>query len=206
MRSSRRKETSCSEEELVPVSELRQYHFCPRVVYYHALGFEETPKEYMELGKDKQSELMRRERRRKTLGGLKTLRIDERIEDLHLTSERLCLTGRIDLAVRIGREWAVVEFKGVRAPKVVPLGHRVQGAGYSMLLEEKLGVLTKRFFLLYDRLVEVRMTEHLRRHVRWTVSKVREIFSGAIPEARRRKTCVSCGYRRYCFLQTPVVE
>ena len=47
-------------------------------------------------------------------------------------------------------------------------GHRVQrAASSSMLLEEGLGTVTRRFFLVYeDRLVDVSMTLEMRSHVR----------------------------------------
>ncbi len=187
-------------EEPVPVSELRQYHFCPRVVYYHVLGVKEVEKEYMKAGKEKQEEIWSRERRRKTLAGLRRLKVDERVSGLYMTSWRLCLAGTLDLAVRMGKEWAVVEVKGSRRPKDVPIGHRVQGAAYSMLLEERMGTLTRRFFLLYeDELVEVPMTREIRDHTMWTVKQVLRIYRGKIPRIRRTKKCSSCGYEAYCW-------
>ncbi len=184
----------------MPVSELRQYHFCPRVVYYHAIGVKEAEKEYMRKGKEKQEELWSRERRRKSLAGLRGIRVDERVYGLQMYSERLCLFGTLDMAVRTGSEWAVVEVKGGRRPRNVPLGHRVQGAAYSMLLEENLGVITRRFFLLYDDdLMEVPMTPEMRRHVVWTVNRVLRIYGGWIPPIRRKRRCSSCGFRRYCY-------
>lgn len=184
----------------MPVNELRQYHFCPRVVYYHALGVEEPPKEYMVEGKEHQEELWFKERRRRTLAGLRRLKVDERIYGLKVASRRLCLVGVVDLVVRVGREWIVVEVKRGKAPRNPLLGHRVQGAAYSMLVEERLGVVTRRFFLLYDRPVEVAMTEELRDHVLWTVSKILEIYRGKVPPVRESRKCSSCGYSIYCMI------
>ena len=184
----------------MPVSELRQYHFCPRVVYYHVIGVEEAEKEYMRRGKERQEELWSKERRRQSLAGLRGIRVDERVHGLRVYSDRLCLVGTLDMAVRMGGEWAVVEVKSGKRPRDIPVGHRVQGAAYSMLLEERLGTITRRFFLVYDDdLVEVPMTPEMRLHVRWTVDRVRRIYGGWIPPVRRTRRCVSCGFRRYCF-------
>lgn len=193
-----RKRTLCSEEELIPVSELRQYHFCPRVVYFHALGFEEAEKEYMRKGKELQQKFTRDEGRRSTLGGLRKLKVDERIFNLRLSSPRLCMEGVADLVIRMDEEWAVAELKGGRAPRCPPLGHRVQVAAYCMLLEERIGKLVRRGFIVYDDSYrEVRLDESMRRHVIWTVERVREIYNGKIPAEHGR--CEACGYSIYCL-------
>jgi len=189
---------TCSDP--VNVSELRQYHFCPMVVYFHSTGIYEEEKEYMKAGKERQEDLMRKERRRETLAGLRKLKVDERIQGLRLSSSRLCLTGVLDLAVRIGEEWAVVEVKSGKRPEVPSLGHRVQLAAYSMLLEERLSRVVRRGFILYeDGIVEVEISEGLRRHVLWTLDRIREIIEGRIPEVNRSGKCRSCGYSLHCL-------
>ncbi len=188
---------TCSDP--VSVSELRQYHFCPMVVYFHSLGIYEEEKEYMRSGKERQKDFMKKERRRETLAGLKKFRVDERVQGLRLSSSRLCLTGVLDLAIRMGSEWAVVEVKSGEKSKP-NLGHRVQLAAYSMLLEEKISKLVRRGFILYeDELVEVEISEGLRHHVLWTIDRVREIMEGRIPEVNRSGKCRSCGYSLHCL-------
>ncbi len=183
----------------MPVSELRQYHFCPRVVYYHVLGVREADKEYMRSGKERQLDLWSKERRRATLAGLRKLKVDERVYGLPLSSRRLCLVGTLDMAVRVGKEWLVVEVKSGRRPRTPLLGHRVQGAAYSMLLEERFGIVTRRFLLLYeDGYIEVQMTQQLRNHVRWTVRQIIRIMNGWIPPVVPKRRCSSCGYSMLC--------
>ena len=178
---------------------MRQYHFCPMVVYFHSLGIYEEEKEYMRSGKERQKDFMKKERRRETLAGLKKFRVDERVQGLRLSSSRLCLTGVLDLAIRMGSEWAVVEVKSGKKSKP-NLGHRVQLAAYSMLLEEKISKLVRRGFILYeDELVEVEISEGLRHHVLWTIDRVREIMEGRIPEVNRSGKCRSCGYSLHCL-------
>ena len=189
--------SQCSDP--VSVSELRQYHFCPMVVYFHSLGIYEEEKEYMRSGKERQEDLMKRERRRETLAGLRKLKVDERVQGLRLSSSRLCLTGVLDLVVRMGGEWAVVEVKSGKKPEDPSLGHRVQLAAYSMLLEERVSKLVRRGFILYeDGLIEVEISEGLRHHVLWTLDRVREILEGRIPEVNRSGKCRSCGYSLHC--------
>ncbi|MEM0268626.1 MAG: CRISPR-associated protein Cas4 [Candidatus Korarchaeum sp.] len=196
---STRKRSSCSEEDLIPVSELRQYHFCPMVVYFHAIGIEEAEKEYMRMGRESQRSFTSKEGRRATLGGLRKLRVDERIANMRLSSLKLCVQGVADLVVRMGEEWAVAELKGGRMPRYVSLGHRVQVAAYSMLLEERIGKLVRRAFIIYDDgLHEVPMSENVRRHVLWTLERVREIYDGKVPTSKHGK-CEACGYSAYCL-------
>jgi len=195
----RRKVPTCSEEELVPVNELRQYHFCPRVVYYRTLGIEEPLTEYMREGKKFQEELWWKEKRRRTLMGLRRLKVDEKITGLKLVSKRLCLHGTVDLVIRIGNEWIVVEVKRGKLSGKPLLGHKVQAAAYSMLVEEEFCTVTRRYFLLYDKLIEVPMTEEMRDHVVWSIKKVLEIYRGKVPEVKPSRKCKSCGYQRYCF-------
>lgn len=184
---------------MIPVSELRQYHFCPKVVYFHVIGIEEAEKEYMRRGKEIQQDFRNKEMRRNSLGGLRKLKIDERIFNLYLSSYRLCIHGVADLVVRMGEEWAVAELKGGSMPRHPSLGHRVQVAAYSMLLEERLRKLVRRAFIVYDEgLHEVRVDENARRHVLWTLRKVREIYEGKVPSFGAGK-CEACGYSSYCI-------
>lgn len=184
---------------MIPVSELRQYHFCPKVVYFHSLGIEEAEKEYMRAGRENQEVFQSREERRATLAGLRKLRVDERIFGMRLASLRLCLEGVADLVLRMGDEWAVAELKGGRKPSSVPLGHRVQVGAYSLLLEEKLSKLVRRAFIIYDDgFHEIQIDENLRRHVLWTLGKVMEIYRGRIPSVEMQERCSSCGYSIHC--------
>jgi len=197
---SMRKRSSCSDDELIPVSELRQYHFCPRVVYFHVLGVKETEKEYMRRGKEMQRYFTEREERRSTLGGLRRLRVDERIFNLRLSSRRLCIEGIADLVMRMGEEWSVAELKGGKVLRYPPLGHRVQVAAYGMMLEERVGRLVRRGFIVYDDgYREVMIDENMRRHVLWTIERVREIYGGKIPAFSERRACGACGYSIHCL-------
>ncbi|MCS7103067.1 MAG: CRISPR-associated protein Cas4, partial [Candidatus Korarchaeum sp.] len=156
--------------------------------------------EYMRRGKELQQEFSDREGRRVTLGGLKRLKVNERIFNVRLSSLKLCVQGVADLVVRTGDEWAAVELKGGRKPHYPSLGHRVQVAAYGMLLEESMRKLVRRAFIVYDNgYHEVRLDEGARRHVIWTIGKVREIYEGKIPRLDERGRCEACGYFIYCF-------
>lgn len=163
------------------------------------MGIEEAEKEYMKMGKEKQEIFVKKEERRLTLGGLRKLRVDEKIFGLHLSSLKLCLEGIADLVIRIGDEWAVAELKGGRKPSSVPLGHRVQVGAYSLLLEERINRIVRRAFIVYDEgYQEIQVDENLRRHVLWTIDKVLEIYRGRIPSVEVQDKCSSCGYSIHC--------
>jgi radical SAM protein with 4Fe4S-binding SPASM domain len=46
---------------------------------------------------------------------------------------------------------------------------------------------------------EIPITEELRRHVLWTISKIKSIVEGEkIPREADQKKCRNCGYRKTC--------
>ena len=119
--------------ELRP-TDLRQYDYCPRVVYYDhctPLGRRETPK--MSYGKDAHDleRLLEKRRSLKRYG----LHQGKRHFNLTLVSETLGLSGSCDLAVITPDAAYPVEFKTTtRQPA---MGHKLQLCAYALLLEER---------------------------------------------------------------------
>ncbi|MDW8074099.1 MAG: CRISPR-associated protein Cas4 [Nitrososphaerota archaeon] len=192
---------SDDERPLIPVSLIRQYHFCPRTIFFSqvlGVGVEET--ELMRAGRVEQGREERRDKRRKTpLSGLEDGGV--RSHQVHLRSVELGLEGVVDLLVE-GRELVVVERKYARLRGRPPRGHLYQAAAYAMLVEAVLGRPVRRAYLHYlrsgDRVV-VEISGDLRRHVLWTIGRIREIIDGErLPEFVPRPGCGSCDFRRVC--------
>lgn len=119
---------------LLPVSALKNWLYCPRSVYYQQiLGLKTPPTEKMREGKAAQEALERLETRR-TLARY-GVADREREFQVQLSSERLGLSGRADLLLVASEVATVVEFKLTGAEPDET--HWVQLAAYAALVEDQ---------------------------------------------------------------------
>jgi CRISPR-associated exonuclease Cas4 len=188
------------------VTDLKQYAYCARVVFYtYCLPLLRPTTYKMEAGIVAHEKARERERRR-TLSAY-GLAAGERHFDVPLASQTLGLRGRIDLVIAMeagaggARELIPVEYKQTTRR---PGPHfRRQLAAYGMMLEEAWGGSVERGFvysLVKRKAEEVAITARLRREVQEAVAAMREMVEQeAMPEPpRSRRPCVSCEFRRFC--------
>ncbi len=195
-----------SEDEslnLVPVTWVKQYHFCPRIVYFiGVLGFDERITESMIEGREEHVSEDEREARRKTLGGGRKEKVRARWSKLRIASERLGLFGIVDEVVETDKGLAVVEVKWAKAPKRPHPGHIYQAAAYAMLAEEEIRRPVRRAVMIYakgKRSFEVEVTDDVRRHVLWTVRRIKRIVESELPPmSASPKRCANCGFLKVC--------
>ncbi len=191
---------SDDEAPLIPVSLIKQYHYCPRIVYfYYVLGFREKFTESMRAGIEAQREEERRDKRRKRLvAGTES---GAKSHQLFLRSPELGIEGVVDLVIE-GKEIIVVERKYAAVPKRPPKSHIYQAAAYAMLVERCLGRPVRHAYLVYlksNKQFRIELTSDVKRHVLWTIRKIREIIEcEVIPPYRPIPACPSCGYLRFC--------
>jgi CRISPR-associated exonuclease Cas4 len=190
-------------EIIFTVTDLKQYAYCARVVFYtYCLPLLRPVTYKMEAGIAVHEEEEKRERRRTlTAYGLKE---GQRSFDVGVSSAELGLRGRVDMVIEIGgaeRELIPVDYKhtGRKAGPHV----RQQVAAYGMMLEESRGVRVRRGFvysLATHKAEEVALTERLRGDVRGAVNDMREMVRReAMPAPpRSRQPCVNCEFRRFC--------
>lgn len=196
------------ERTVFTVTDLKQYAFCPRVVFYtYCLPLIRPVTGKMEEGQLAHEEARDRERRRTLrVYGLEEAR---RHFDVQVASEELGLTGRIDLVLEVvpgpsglgGRELIPVDYKQTdrRAGPHV----RWQLAAYGIMLEETWGGVVRRGFLyslLTRRAEEVTLTRSMRQELREIVAAMREMVERErMPDPPpSRKPCVNCEFRRFC--------
>lgn len=183
------------------VTDLRQYLYCPRVVFYtYCLPLIRPTTFKMEEGLRSHREEAERERRR----GLRVYGLPEgeRITRVDLASGRLGLRGRVDLVIRVeNREAIPVEYKNsVR----VPGEHfQLQLATYGLMLEEKWGLPVRRGFIYaipLRRAREVPFSPAMFKKVEDAAIAMWEMVEGEqMPEPpARRRQCVACEFRRFC--------
>jgi len=191
-----------AERAVFVVTDLKQFSYCPRVVFYtYCLPLLRPVTYKMEAGVAAHEEAGRRERRR-TLAAY-GLQEGERHFDVWVASEILGLRGRIDLVIEVGegRELIPVDYKHTMrrtGPHI-----RRQLAAYAIMLEETWGGEVRRgyiYSLMRRKAEEVAVTERLRREVREVVAAMREMVGREImPEPpRSRRPCVNCEFRRFC--------
>lgn len=198
--------TDVATELLFEVTDLKQWSYCPRVLFYRSCLPEIRPvTDLMAAGiRSHGDEAGREERRSLRMYGLTA---GERAFDVGLRSAALGLRGRLDLAVAVpGRaapdaEAIVVEYKDSERPAGPHF--KLQLAAYALLLEEAWGLPVRRGYIYSIPLRQaevVAIAPPLRQKVRQTVAAMQAMVRGErMPEApANRRPCVSCEFRRFC--------
>jgi CRISPR-associated exonuclease Cas4 len=188
------------------VTDMKQYAYCPRVVFYHYCLPDIRPTTFkMEAGIAAHTDEIEREGRRSLRAyGLTT---GERHFDVWVQDDELGIRGRLDMAV-------VVPDRAAPDAEVIPVEYKlsertpgrhfkIQLAMYGMLLEAMWGLPVRRGFIYLiplRRAVEVRITSVLRRQAREEIAAIRTmIATETIPAPpTNRRPCVSCEFRRFC--------
>ena len=186
--------------ELIPVTDLKQWVYCKRIVYYHrvmpAFG---KPTFKMREAIAAQDLVESLEVRR----GLQAYGFEDarRRFNVWLSDATLGLSGKADLLLEAPGRVAVVDFKLTSGE----LGdnHRAQLAGYSMLAEAVLGVPAKRAFVYRipdNRIFAVDITPELRAAVLAAVAAIRQMCNveWCPPPTPVRGRCVECEFANYC--------
>lgn len=182
------------------VSDLRQYTYCPRIIYYRYCLPTVRPVTYkMEAGKAAHRDEADRERRR----SLRTYRLDdgERAFDVWLEDEALGLRGKVDMTITRDEEVIPVEYK--HSPGRLGRHVIMQLAGYGMLLAQATGRPALRGFVYYipaRRAREIPLDAELKAEVRQRVAAIAAMIAAEHmpPPTRQRARCEICEFRRFC--------
>lgn len=192
----------CPREErtFFTVTDLKQFAYCPRVVFYTYCLPLLRPETY----KMRESQLYhKQEREREERRSLRAYGLPdgERGYDVRLRSDDLALRGRADLVIYRDAEVIPVDYKLTRR-KAGP-HFRLQLAAYGLMLAEANELPATRGFLYSmatRRAEEVPFSGRLFGKVRRSVQAMRQMVEAeAMPEAARgRARCVACEFRRFC--------
>jgi len=185
---------------VITPAELRQYHYCPRIVFYERC----TP-------------VRRRETRRMQYGreahdaetaleGQRSLQRyglheGQRECNVRMLSTQLELNGIADLVVTVGAEVYPVEFKdSTREPD---LGHQMQLCAYGLLLEDTRQVQSPRGFWHSTRTRETYVVEFDPKLRKRTLKAIQDINSFIRAERCPEPTsqvakCLECELRNFC--------
>lgn len=185
---------------VIRVSDLRQWVYCARVIWWtHVCPVGKLESFKMKQGQAKEKRLQRLQRRRTLRAfGLKHGQVESNVS---LYSAELGLSGKLDMLLRQGIARYPVEVKFTRGTS--RLNHRLQLAGYALLLESVFGVAVSHGYLvrLPDDAVERIEIDEPMRILAWrTIQAVRTtILSEKMPPSAPRVTsCLDCEYVRFC--------
>ena len=181
------------------VTDLKQYVYCPRILFYHTCLPKIRPTTYkMQASIEAHATAQEREQRR-TLWAY-GLERGERHFAVGLTSERLGMRGEVDLVIETEAELIPVDYK--LSTKVG--GHfRLQLTAYAVMLEDAWGMPVRRgfFYLIPLRAAkEVRVTAQQRGRLDEALQVMNAMLlqERMPPPARQRRKCVACEFRRFC--------
>jgi CRISPR-associated exonuclease Cas4 len=181
-------------------TDLRQFLYCPRVVYYsYVVPVNRVETFSMRRGRLAEVEHARLERRR-TLGRY-GLEDGARRYDVKLRCQALGVSGLVDEVVDSPSGSVPIDVKCTTGG--VADGHKVQLAVYAMALEEETGRPVPHGFIHLvpaKRVIRVAIDEHLRAATRDLTRRVRELVrSASFPApADRAAKCAACELKFFC--------
>lgn len=182
------------------VSDLKQYYYCPRVVFYqYVLPVERKTTYKMEKGKEVQEEIERLESRRK----LKRYGLEKGVRKFNvwLASERIGLSGKLDMVIETESEIYPVDFKYTKGRPYK--NHVYQLGGYALLIEEAYGKnVEKGFVYLIQQqdAVIYEINKQMKEECLETLEEIKlMINTEKFPDPPSQRTkCTECEYKNYC--------
>lgn len=189
---------------LLRVIDLKQYEYCPRVVYYdYCLGGLRPTTYKMAAGIAAQERVNELEERRSLRAyGIKE---GERHYHVPVLSEKLGCSGQIDL---------VIESHDDKRPRLLPVDFKLsrrepgrhfklQLACYAMMLEDDWGQAVAEgaiYLIPTKQVVKVPITTRLRQETIHQLLAIRHMVTAqrVPPPTAQRSRCVNCEFRRFC--------
>ena len=190
------------EQELLPlrVNDLKQYEYCPRIVFYNTvMPVERKASVKMERGKAEEFRLDALEKRR-TLKRY-DLAAGERRFHVRLESKRLGLSGKLDLLIISSQGYYPVDFKYSKGRP--HKNHVFQLAGYALLVEEafQTRVDTGFIYLLpIQEVIAINLSHSLKQEALTRLTAMRTMIKEQLlpPATEVRSRCEDCEFRNYC--------
>jgi len=176
---------------IVTAESLRQYLYCPRIIYFrYVLGAKPPETLKMQIGKEIHEKL-------KQIADKNTL------VNVFLVSEELGLSGIADIIKINGNEATVLEAKLSKFGKKIDEHHKIQLAAYKLLVENVLKLKVKCTGVYYideDQVIWIRLDKRHEQKVLETIKHIREIIQHeTIPNPTPNiAKCDDCEYYIYC--------
>jgi len=182
------------------VNDLKQYEYCPRIVFYNTvMPVERKTTIKMDRGTAEEIRLDALEKRR-TLKRY-DLASGERRFHVWLESRRLGLSGKLDLLIVSPRGYFPVDFKYTRGRP--HRNHAFQLAGYALLVEEAFNTQVQMgciYLSPIQEVVAVELSDALKQETIGRLAAIRSMIQeGILPQPTDvRNRCEDCEFRNYC--------
>ncbi len=184
------------------VIDLKQYVYCPRILYYHTVLPQIRPITYkMEAGIAAHEEAEGKEKRR----SLRSYGLREGVRhfNVRLYNPELALSGEIDMLIETEEELIPIDYKMTKRKGE---HFEVQLMAYGRLLETRWPDRSKKvkrgflYLIPLRKAIEVPFTRGLRRKFNTSLKTMHTIaYTQQMPNAtRQRRRCVDCEFRRFC--------
>lgn len=185
---------------MLRVNDLKQFDYCPRVVFYqYVMPAERKATFKMEHGHAAEARLDALEERRT----LQRYGLPDGTRHFHvwLTSERLGLSGKLDMLIESSSGWFPVDFKETTGPPQP--NHIRQLCGYALLVEDTYGCSVNQGFISLmpgNRVEPITLTIEMKHDAQRTLDEIRTmIIAQRMPDPTPvRARCTDCEYRNYC--------
>ena len=193
-----------STDIFVTPSEVIEYLFCPRFVYYmNVLKIEQHEHKRALVNKGREIHQLKMVQNKNYLRK-KAGAIDKKI-DVYLTSKKLKLVGRIDEILFLeNNEAAPLDYKFAFWENRIYKTHKIQQTLYALLIEENFDKKVNKAFLVYVRsknhLEEIKITENMKKTAMEIVNEIFDILNiNYFPKGTKDKNkCLDCTYRNLC--------
>ncbi|HDS44722.1 MAG TPA: CRISPR-associated protein Cas4 [Methanomicrobia archaeon] len=197
-------EVELESEVFITVSDVMEYLFCPRFIYFmHCLGIPQHEERRYKVLKGRALHEAREKTNREYLR--KKLKCVRKELAVFLVSQKYHLKGEVDEVLFLEDGTAApLDYKFAEFKDRVYRTHRYQSALYALLIAETYGVTVNRGFVCYTR------SNHLVKEVGLSakdferaIAQANEVLAiiqqGFYPEGTKYKTrCVDCTYRNIC--------
>lgn len=187
-------------EPILSVNDIKQYIYCPRIVFFNQVMPVERKATYkMEYGKLAEDKIKRLENRRR----LKKYNLDKgkRLFNLWMSSSKLGFSGKLDMLIISPSGCFPVDFKYTKG--VAHKNHHYQLGGYALLVEEEFNIKANRGFIYLipqNDVTVFELTEQFKKCILQLVEEMRiMILKEQMPDMTFfRNRCQDCEFRNYC--------
>jgi len=186
---------------MIPINLIRQYHFCPRIVYYNLLtNIKPYYPRQVSLGEeyhDVQEKLSKNRKFAKL-----DIKYDEIILDKYFEDEKLNICGIVDLALICKSEIVPIEFKFVDSKKP-SYSHVLQLYGYGLLLSRKYEKDFNTAIISYSnnmKIFKIPITQKIKKDFFDTIKSIEQIVKNdMLPNSSANENrCGQCEYLNFC--------
>ncbi len=192
-----------SDGEALTVSDIVQYYYCPRKVYFiRTLQIPQTSKKKMVYGRIDESEELNRMLNRKDLFGIKKEMVSEIRRRISISNEKLKLYGIVDLfLILIDKEYIPIELKYSDFPEL-DIRWKKQLYAYASLMDSNFNTIVKRGILYFTKqniTKQIEITYENKKQIELDVEKILTLIrTEHLPPKTESKKCRYCEMIKFC--------